>query len=313
MSELNPELAGSLLEMCRSGVADAAEALQRALDGAYALTVGEATTYAASGAADEMDSPGLALVFHVGDAGLAAVLPESSGLLPEWYKTPDATGKSKLATLAQELGMIVLPEALPVGETKASHVANLKEALAAAGMSEEATQVALQLTSGEKSGSLRLIWPLAAPAQLLAAPAAATAAPAASAAAPAPAADAKPAPKPAAPPQPPAAATKPVIRGQQPPDFSGLPGYSRSLLKISVPVSVELASKKETLQEVIALAPGSIIKFDKGCEEMLRLLVGENAVAVGEAVKVGEKFGFRVTSMLLPPEHFVTAKRARSA
>jgi flagellar motor switch protein FliN/FliY len=311
MSELNPELAGSLLEMCRGGVADAAEALQRALDGAYTLTVGEATTYAASGAADEMDGPGLALVFHVGDAGLAAVLPESSGLLPDWYKTPDATGKSKLATLAQELGMIVLPEALPVGETKASHVANLKAALAAAGMSDDATQVALQLTSGEKSGSMRLIWPLTAPAQLLVAPA--TAAPAASAAAPAPAAEAKPAPKAAAPPQPPAAATKTVIRGQQPPDFSGLPGYSRSLLKISVPVSVELASKKETLQEVIGLAPGSIIKFEKGCEEMLRLLVGENAVAVGEAVKVGEKFGFRVTSMLLPPEHFVTAKRSRSA
>jgi flagellar motor switch protein FliN/FliY len=92
-----------------------------------------------------------------------------------------------------------------------------------------------------------------------------------------------------------------------------LPGYSRSLLKISVPISVELASKKETLQEVISLAPGSIIKFDKGCEQLLRLLVGENAVAVGEAVKVGEKFGFRVTSMLLPPEHFVTTKQSRSA
>ncbi|MBA4106761.1 MAG: hypothetical protein C0485_13475 [Pirellula sp.] len=312
MSELNPELAGSLLEMCRGGAGDAAEALQRALDGAYALTVGEATTYATSGAADEMDGPGLALVFHVGDAGLAAVLPEASGLLPDWYKTPDATGKSKLATLAQELGMIVLPEALPVGDAKTSYVANLKAALAAAGMSDDATQVALQLTSGEKSGSLRLIWPLAAPAQLLAAPAAASAAP--TAATPAtPPAEAKPAPKPAAAPRPAAAAPKPAAASSQPPDFSGLPGYSRSLLKISVPISVELASKKETLQEVIALAPGSIIKFEKGCEELLRLLVGENAVAVGEAVKVGEKFGFRVTSMLLPPEHFVTAKRARSA
>ena len=69
----------------------------------------------------------------------------------------------------------------------------------------------------------------------------------------------------------------------------------------------------KVMQEVITLAPGSIIKFDKGCEQLLRLLVGENAVAVGEAVKVGEKFGFRVTSMLMPPEHFVTAKRARSA
>lgn len=302
MSELNPELAGSLLEMCRDGAGETAEALTRALGGTFALTVGEATTYGASGAAGEMDGPGLALVFHIGAVGLAAVLPEASGLLPDWYKTPDATGTSKLATLAQELSMLVLPEALPVGETKTSHVANLKAALAAAGLSDDATQVALQLTSGDKSGSLRLIWPLTAPAQLLAAPAAAGAAPAATAASSTPAA-----------PKPTAAPPKTVTRGQQPPDFSGLPGYSRSLLKINVPVSVELASKKETLQEVIGLAPGSIIKFDKGCEEMLRLLVGENAVAVGEAVKVGEKFGFRVTSMLLPPEHFVTAKRARSA
>ena len=310
MSELNPELAGSLLEVCRDGAGETAEALTRALGGTFAVAVGEPSTFAASGAAAELDGPGLALLFHVGAVGLAAVLPEASGLLPDWYKAPDATGTSKLATLAQELSMLVLPEALPVGDTKTSYVANLKASLVAAGVSDDATQVALQLTSGEKSGSLRLIWPLATPAALLAAGGGASSA--ASAPTPAATAEAKPAPKPATPPKP-AAAPRPAAASADKPDFSRLPGYSRSLLKISVPVSVELASKKETLQEVIGLAPGSIIKFDKGCEEMLRLLVGENAVAVGEAVKVGEKFGFRVTSMVLPPEHFVTAKRARSA
>jgi flagellar motor switch protein FliN/FliY len=311
MSELNPELAGSLLEICREGAGETAEALTRALGGTFAVAVGEPATFAASGAAAELDGPGLALLFHVGAVGLAAVLPEASGLLPDWYKSPDATGTSKLATLAQELSMLVLPEALPVSDTKTSHVANLKAALAAAGTSDDATQVALQLTSGERAGSLRLIWPLAMPAALLAAT------PNESSSdtrgeAPAPAAEAKPAPKPATPPKP-AAVPKPAAASADLLDFSRLPGYSRSLLKISVPVSVELASKKETLQEVIGLAPGSIIKFDKGCEELLRLLVGENVVANGEAVKVGEKFGFRVTSMVLPPEHFVTAKRARSA
>jgi flagellar motor switch protein FliN/FliY len=81
------------------------------------------------------------------------------------------------------------------------------------------------------------------------------------------------------------------------------------LLKIRVPVCVQLAAKKELVQEVIALAPGSIIKFDKGCEELLQMIVGEHTIAEGEAVKIGEKFGFRVTSMLLPPEHFVPAKK----
>lgn len=300
MSELNPELASSLLEMCRSGAGDTAEALSRALDGTFTAEIGAVATFAEVAAA-ELDGPGLAVVFHVGAAAIVGVLPEASGLLPAWYQKPDATGTSKLATLAQELGMIVLPEALPVGETKTHYIANLKDALAAAGVSGDATQVALQLAAGEKSGVMRLVWPATTPAALLAAPVPAAAA--------APSPEPKPTPEPTAPAKP---AIAPAARSAQPPDFSGLPGYSRSLLKINVPVSVELASKKETLHEVISLAPGSIIKFDKGCEQLLRLVVGENAVAEGEAVKVGEKFGFRVTAMLLPPEHFVTAKR-RSA
>jgi flagellar motor switch protein FliN/FliY len=303
MSELNPELASSLLEMCRSGAGDTAEALSRALDGTFTAEIGAAATFAEIGEA-ELDGPGLAVLFNVGAAAIVGVLPEASGLLPAWYQKPDATGTSKLATLAQELGMIVLPEALPVGETKTHYIANLKDALAAAGVSGDATQVALKLAAGEKSGVMRLIWPLTTPAALIALPV-----PAAAPAAAAPSPEPKPTPKPAAPAKP---AVAPVVRSAQPPDFSGLPGYSRSLLKIDVPVSVELASKKETLHEVISLAPGSIIKFDKGCEQLLRLVVGKNAVAEGEAVKVGEKFGFRVTAMLLPPEHFVTAKR-RSA
>lgn len=300
MSELNPELTSSLLEMCRSGTGDAAEALSRALDGTFTAEVGDSTPFAEVDAA-ELDGPGLAVLFNVGAAALVAILPEASGLLPAWYQKPDATGTSKLATLAQELSMIVLPEALPVGDTKTSYIANLKSALAAAGVAGDATAVALKVAAGDKSGVLRIVWPLTTPAALLAA----ATPPAAAAPAPEP----KPAPKPVAPPKPAAA---PAARSAQPPDFSGLPSYSRSLLKIDVPVSVELASKKETLQEVISLAPGSIIKFEKGCEELLRLVVGDNAVAEGEAVKVGEKFGFRVTAMLLPPEHFVTAKR-RSA
>jgi flagellar motor switch protein FliN len=302
MSELTPELAGSLLEICREGAGETGEALARALDGQFSVTVGEATPWATCDVGSELDGPGLALTFQVGDLAIAAVLSESSGMLPEWYRSPDATGTSKLATLAQELSMLLLPEALAVGDAKASYVANLSDGLAVAGVSDDATHVALQLAGNERSGTLRLLWPLTSAAQLLAPPSAASSGNASAA----PTVQ-QPTPKQSpAPPIPKQTVSRTL-------DFSGLPGYSRSLLKIRVPVSVELASKKETLQEVIGLAPGSIIKFDKGCEEMLRLLVGENAVAIGEAVKVGEKFGFRVTSMLLPPEHFVTAKKSRSA
>ncbi len=46
--------------------------------------------------------------------------------------------------------------------------------------------------------------------------------------------------------------------------FSQLPNYSRSLLKVAVPVSVRLAAKKETVQEVVEIVPGAIIKFENG-------------------------------------------------
>ncbi len=87
--------------------------------------------------------------------------------------------------------------------------------------------------------------------------------------------------------------------------FSELPSYTRSLLKINVPVRVVLAVKKESVQDVVELAPGTIIKFSKSCDEKLHLFVGDQQVAEGEAVKVGDKFGFRVTQMTLPEEHFL--------
>ncbi len=83
-----------------------------------------------------------------------------------------------------------------------------------------------------------------------------------------------------------------------------LPNYTRSLLRIKVPVVVTLADKRQPLRKVVELGPGSIIQFDKSCEEMLELKVGDHPVATGEAVKVGDKFGLRITSMILPDERF---------
>jgi flagellar motor switch/type III secretory pathway protein FliN len=83
-----------------------------------------------------------------------------------------------------------------------------------------------------------------------------------------------------------------------------LPAYTRSLLHILVPISVTLATKKQAVSQIMELGPGSIIHFEKSCEEMLDLNVGQHAVAKGEAIKVGDKFGLRVTSVILPEERF---------
>ena len=83
-----------------------------------------------------------------------------------------------------------------------------------------------------------------------------------------------------------------------------LPTYTRSLLRIEVPVRVTLASTRLPLKRILELGQGSIIPFTKSCEEPLTLSVSNYDVAVGEAVKVGDKFGLRITSMVMPRERF---------
>ena len=99
-------------------------------------------------------------------------------------------------------------------------------------------------------------------------------------------------------------ATKPVFSGrsdaESPAWLQYLPPYSRSLLKIKVPVTVTLATSKQSVRSILELVPGSIIQFEKLCDEMLSLEVGNHPVAEGETVKVGDKFGLRLTSMVLP-------------
>lgn len=83
-----------------------------------------------------------------------------------------------------------------------------------------------------------------------------------------------------------------------------LPPYSRSLLRIGVPVVVTLATTRLPVSRIVELGPGTIIHFDKSYDGPLTLSVGACEVAVGEAVKIGERFGIRISSMVMPREKF---------
>ena len=83
-----------------------------------------------------------------------------------------------------------------------------------------------------------------------------------------------------------------------------LPAYARSLLKVELPVRVTLAETKQPLHRILELSPGTILQFNKPCEEPLTLEVDEQPVAFGEAVKVGDKFGLWITAMAMPGERF---------
>jgi len=271
--------AADIVVACRANASQAAAALGRALDAQLTLEPGEPAPFDAESPPAGFDGPGLLVLLRFGDSGLVAVLPQSCAVLPAWYAAPDASGAGKLRTLARELAPLLAPAERTADEFTAAKVDSIAAALARAGVQGDATHFPLRLTSGAGNGQLSLIWPLPAPSALFDAP---TPRPATSHAGASPA---------------------------KPSDFSQLPGYARSLLKVAVPVSVQLAAKRETVQEVVEIVPGSIIKFEKSCEQLLQMIVGGQHIAEGEAVKVGDKFGFRVTAMVLPSEHFVPLKR----
>jgi flagellar motor switch protein FliN/FliY len=74
-------------------------------------------------------------------------------------------------------------------------------------------------------------------------------------------------------------------------------GELRRILCLEVPIIVKLAERKLTLGEVMRLGQGAIIEFFKSSDEPLELLVNNKPIAIGEAVKVGENFGLKITQI----------------
>ena len=72
------------------------------------------------------------------------------------------------------------------------------------------------------------------------------------------------------------------------------PSHCRSILDIESPLSVTLARKTMTLNQILSLVPGSMLTFDIHCDQPLVLEAGETAIATGETVKIGDKFGLRI-------------------
>ena len=83
-----------------------------------------------------------------------------------------------------------------------------------------------------------------------------------------------------------------------------LPEYARSLLKIDVSLAACVSSKKMPLAAVLDLAPGTLLQFEKRFDEPIQLMIGDHPIAEGEAVKVGDRFGLRISSIVLPSERF---------
>ena len=59
------------------------------------------------------------------------------------------------------------------------------------------------------------------------------------------------------------------------------------------------------VEKVLKLVPGVMIQFDKSYDTPMTVEVGDQPIAEGEIVKMGDKFGVRVGDILKPSERYV--------
>ena len=81
------------------------------------------------------------------------------------------------------------------------------------------------------------------------------------------------------------------------------------LLNVPLRVTVELGRRQMTIEEVLALGPGSVIELSRLAGEPLDILVNNQFIARGEVVVVDENFGIRVTEIVAPARRLAAQAR----
>ncbi len=78
-------------------------------------------------------------------------------------------------------------------------------------------------------------------------------------------------------------------------------GYSRNLeflFDVPLQVSVELGRARILLRDLLQMGEGYVVELDKFSGAPLDLYVNSRLIARGEAVKVGDKFGIKLTEVV---------------
>ncbi len=264
-SSINVE---SIVSNCSDNAAAIAESLNQCFDTQHELTVSEAVNWSVDEAPEELEGPGLLVTCRVGGDALVCAIPASLPL-PDWYTDPGDSQSARLETLAMEWSMNLLPGDLECDEYSTTAHPNLLAAIPRPAPDVSATILPFAIDGGK--GQLWALWPVPAPAQT------------------AQAAGGSSQDDPATPPPTPA---------QTPP--APVDRLAR-LRNIPVPVIVKLAERRIEIEELLRLCPGTIVSFDKPCEDLLELMVNNRIYALGEAVKIGEKFGLKVSEVGYTP------------
>lgn len=71
------------------------------------------------------------------------------------------------------------------------------------------------------------------------------------------------------------------------------------VMDVPVELRVELGRRKSRIGDLLRLGAGSILELDKPNGEALDIYVNDRLIARGEAVVIGERYGIRLTEVLI--------------
>jgi flagellar motor switch protein FliN/FliY len=96
-----------------------------------------------------------------------------------------------------------------------------------------------------------------------------------------------------------------ALKGDKGASADPLAGGSRAadslsfVMDVPVELTIELGRKTTKIGEVLRLGPGSILELSKANGEPLDVYVNNRLIARGEAVVVGERYGIRLTEVIV--------------
>lgn len=313
MTQINETHVEAIIATCRENTEAIAESLNQCFDRKYRIKLGQSLIWNAE-EVDALDGPGLSVIFRSGTQGVLCLIPAALPL-PEWYTAPGDSENARLQTLSLEWSMNMLPMDLEAEEFVSIDCENLKQHVLDSEPPEWAGM--LELLVFDEADGTEAPAPTADDAEAAESPSDAgdgesdetadeTAAETPVAKLYLIAAVEKPLiPKPE--PEPvPEAAVAPAQPAAQPSAAaifaSAGASIDRQMQKLPVTVSVRLAEKKIELGQLASITPGGLVTFNKGCESLLDLYVNNHLYGRGEAIKIGEKFGLKVTHVGVTPQ-----------
>ncbi|MCA9013898.1 MAG: FliM/FliN family flagellar motor switch protein [Planctomycetaceae bacterium] len=286
MSGFSQENVEAIFALAGESMPALSDSFNQCFDFNYRLELGESGVWSPDELEEAFQGPGLVALFRIGEEAMVGLIPANLPL-PDWYTAPGDSQSSRLQTLSLEWSMNLIPMDLgDVDEFKTYYAESLLTEVSQSAPADWAALLRINLFQAEDesdgqspSAVIPVIWPLTKP----------------------PVTDsAEPEPDPA--PQPSTSSGN---------SFQSMPSMDphsntnplNRISKLPVQAIVKLATKKIEMKQLLSICPGSLITFDKPCEDPLDLYINNQVYCQGEAVKIGENFGLKIDQVGFKQEY----------